>query len=142
MQLWQLGLILLAVVWALQAVGTWMQMKHYREVMGDISRRWADGFVGAGNARGRLGKGVILILVVSPDDVVRRLAVMEGRSVMAKFKPLPEFEGRPLSELRENGFPGKEKGRNLALSRAIEQIDRTRSKASAPDPTIPQIAQA
>jgi len=128
MQNWQIALILLAAVWAAQAAGTWRQMLHYSSVMGEITRSWSDGWVGAGNARGKFGKGVIILLVVDPRQVVRRLLIMEGRSVLAKFVPLPEFEGRPLSALGGETFPGHQKERNQAISRAIEQIGRARDK--------------
>lgn len=132
MQFWQIALIVLVIVWALQSVGTYVQMRHYREVMGSIRTRWADGFLGAGNARGTFGKGVILMLVVSPEARVRRLMVMEGRSVFAKFKILAEFEGRPLDELRSGTVMGAgEAGREKALVQAIEQVDKARAKALA-----------
>lgn len=139
MEFWQVALIALAVAWALQAVGTWRQMRHYRLVLGDISRRFADGHMGAGNARAGLGRGVILILVVGPDDLVRQVSVMEGRSVFASFKALDEFAGLPLDALRKSGM-FKEPGRNEALAKAIEQIDRARERstaAAAPPAAVP-----
>jgi glucitol operon activator protein len=138
-QLWQIALIVLAIVWALQALGTFVQMRHYRDVMGAISRRRSDGYLGAGNARSTFGKGVILVLVVAPDAQVRRLLVMEGRSVLAKFKPLSEFEGRSLDELRAGkAFGETQKGREKALAMAIEQIDRARSSGRKAETTAAQ----
>ncbi|WP_342364259.1 transcriptional regulator GutM [Terrarubrum flagellatum] len=129
MAFWQTALIALAIVWGVQMVGVWLQMRHYRDIMGSISATWSDGRVGAGNARSLFGKGVILVLVVGPDDIVRRLLVMEGRSVFAKFKPLPEFEGRRLDSLRDSAFGENEKGRAQALAAAIAQIDRVANES-------------
>lgn len=127
---WQVALLLLAVVWGIQAVGTWFQMKHYREILGAVTSRWSDGYVGVGSARAALGKGVILLLVLSPDNVVRRLLVMEGRSVFAKFRPLEEYEGMSLDALKVNpSFAKGNAGRATALEQAMTQIDRTRSNA-------------
>lgn len=131
MAFWQTALIVLAIVWGVQMIGVWLQMRHYRDIMGSISATWSDGRVGAGNARSVFGKGVILVLVVGPDDIVRRLLVMEGRSVFAKFKPLPEFEGRRLDSLRDGAFGENEKGRAQALTAAIAQIDRVANGSKA-----------
>ena len=136
MALWQIGLILLGLVWALQAVGTWVQMRHYREVMGRISGQWSDGFLGAGTARAKLGRGVILLVVVGPDGTVRRVAAMQGRSVFARFTVLPEFEGLGLEALRrgEGAGAGRSKGFDKALAQAIDQIDRTRARSAVETP--------
>lgn len=91
--------------------------------MGDVSTRWSDGFVGAGNAKSTLGRGVILLLVVGPDRIVRRLAVMQGRSVFAKFRTCPDLEGRPLEVLRTSP-PFDDRGRTAALTMAIAQIEK------------------
>ncbi len=123
MPLWQIALVALVCAWALQAVGTFFQMRHYRGVMGDVSTRWSDGFVGAGNAKSTLGRGVILLLVVGPDRIVRRLAVMQGRSVFAKFRVCPDLEGQPLEALRASP-PFQDRGRVAALSMAISQIEK------------------
>jgi glucitol operon activator protein len=128
MALWQIGLILLVVVWLLQALGTWFQMRHYREIMGSIQGRWDDGYLGVGNARSSLGRGVILMLVVGPDDKVRELLVMEGRSVLAKFRPMIEFRGRSLESLRDDGAFAAKRGRTQALEQAIQQIEKAKAR--------------
>lgn len=127
MPLWQIALMALVAAWALQAVGTYVQMRHYRTVMGDVSSRWSDGFVGAGNAKSTLGRGVILLLVVGPDRLVRRLSVMQGRSVFAKFKPIDGQEGRPLEALSEDP-PFSDLGCRKALAAAIAQIEKAAAK--------------
>ncbi|MBO0662349.1 transcriptional regulator GutM [Jiella sp. MQZ9-1] len=129
MELWQIAVIFLIGAWLLQSVGTWFQMRHFRDVMGAVSDKWSDGRVGAGNARGSLGKGVIALAVVDPSEILRKVMVMEGRSVLAKFQPLPEWEGKPLSALRaavaDSHF---DKGRGKALANAIAQLDRVQQR--------------
>jgi glucitol operon activator protein len=118
-------ILALAVVWALQIVGTYFQMRHYREVLGGITREEGEGYVGVGNAKAQFGKGVILILVVGEDDVVRRALRMRGMTIFARFKEAPELVGMGLGELRSEDREGPyEKGTMLAVRRAIEQIDR------------------
>ncbi len=128
MAIWQWGLLLLVVVWALQSLGVWLQMRHYADVFKGVTDQFSDGFVGAGNFRGRLGKGAIALIVVTPDFIVRRVMTMNGRSVFTKFKRHQEFEGISLDQLRSNpAIMGEgEPGVAEAVKRAIEQIDRAR----------------
>jgi glucitol operon activator protein len=130
MAIWQWGLLLLGLVWALQSVGVWLQMRHYSDIFRGVTDKYKDGFVGAGHTRGRLSKGTIAMVVVSPDLIVRRLMVMSGRTVFTKFKRCEEFEGKTLDQLRSDpAFTGAgEPGVAEAVKSAIAQIDRTRSE--------------
>ncbi|RMC38088.1 transcriptional regulator GutM [Paracoccus alkanivorans] len=131
MEIWKIALVLLVVVWGLQSVGMWFQMRHYRSVMAAITDKWSDGHLGAGNARGRFGKGVIAMVVVDENAVIRKLMVMEGRSVFAKFRPISEYEGRRLSEIKtEFAELSAQGGRARAISQAIDQLERVREPAA------------
>ena len=84
MALWQWGLLLLAVVWALQSYGVWLQMRHYSDVFKGITQKYADGFVGTGAFHGRfLKRGAIAIVVVSPDLAVRRILTVLAQDRVA-----------------------------------------------------------
>ena len=130
MAIWQWALLSLALVWGLQSLGVWLQMRHYSDVFKGITQKYADGFVGAGNHRGRFARGTIVLVVVTPDLIVRRLLVMSGRSVFAKFKRHEEYEGVALDRIRSNpAIKGEgEPGVAEAVKRAIELIDRARSE--------------
>ncbi len=122
-------ILVLALVWALQIIGTYFQMRHYREVLGGITREGGEGYVGVGNAKARFGKGVILILVAGEDDVVRRALRMRGMTIFARFQEAPELVGMGLDELRNEEREGPyEKGTMLAARRAVEQIDRIKQE--------------
>lgn len=130
MPLWQLALVALVGAWALQACGTYVQMRHFSATMGDVARQWPDGFVGAANAKATFGAGLILLLVVSPDRVVRRALVMRGRTVFARFTRLPTLEGMPLAALPdEPDF--QTKAASGALAKATEQIDKAAGRLTA-----------
>ena len=73
MAIWQWGLLALFGVWALQSLGVWLQMRHYTDVFKGVTNQFNDGFVGAGNFRGRFSKGTIVVVVVTPDLIVQRL---------------------------------------------------------------------
>ncbi|EJN04301.1 transcriptional regulator GutM [Phyllobacterium sp. YR531] len=130
MVMWQWGLLALGVLWALQSLGVWYQMRHYADVMKGITSKYNDGFVGAGNVRGRLGKGMIVLIVTNADLAIQRFLVMSGRSVFAKFKRRPEFENMSIDALRESSLMTTEEDRALAKATevAIAQIDRAKTE--------------
>jgi len=134
MAIWQWGLLLLGVVWALQSLGVWIQMRHYSDVFKGITAKYQDGYVGAGNCRGRLGKGTIALIVVTPDLKVQRLLTMTGRSVFAKFKRHENLEGISLDQLRSNPtvLGEGEAGVAKAVKKAVEQVDRARLEPKGP----------
>lgn len=136
MATWQIAILLLAIVWALQSVGVWMQMRHYRSALGDIEQKFASGFVGTGFTRGRFAKGTIVLVVVNDRLTVDRVAVMTGRSVFAKFYNHIEFEGLPFASFKERAMAlseGSKAERSLgkALVQACDQIDAVRAKKTA-----------
>ena len=130
MVMWQWGLLALGLLWALQSLGVWYQMRHYTDVMKGITSRYNDGFVGAGNVRGRLGKGMIVLIVTNTDLAVQRFLVMSGRSVFAKFKRRPEFENISIDVLRTGPLITAEQDGALAKATeiAVAQIDRARAE--------------
>ena len=122
-------ILLLAVAWGLQIVGTYFQMRHYREVLGRITGEGGEGYVGVGNAKATFGKGVILILVAEENGVVRRALRMRGMTIFARFKEAPDLVGMSLDKLRIEGREGPyDKSTMLAARRAVEQIDRIKQE--------------
>lgn len=123
------AILLLAVAWILQIVGTYFQMRHYREILGRITREGGEGYVGVGNAKATFGKGVVLILVADENDVVRRALRMRGMTVFARFNDVPDLVGMSLEELRAEGREDPyDKSTMLAARRAVEQIDRIKQE--------------
>jgi glucitol operon activator protein len=131
MAIWQWALLSLGVVWAIQALGVWLQMRHYTDVFKGITNQFNDGFVGAGHARGRFRKGTIAMVVISPDQKVQRLLTMTGRSVFAKFQRNTEFEGITLPELKARHAAMVVDNFSAAIGKAIEQVEHVRSKPRA-----------
>jgi glucitol operon activator protein len=122
-------ILALALVWILQIVGTYFQMRHYREVLGGITREEGEGYVGVGNAKAQFGKGVILILVVDESGVVKRALRMRGMTIFARFKEAPELVGMRIDELRNVEREGPyDRGTMLSARRAVEQIDRIKEE--------------
>lgn len=122
-------LLLLACLWLLQVVGTVFQMRHYRRVLGGITRARNSGYVGTGNARARFGRGVVAILVSDEEGVVREALRMRGFSVFARFGEASELVGLEVEELRDEGRDGPYGATTmLAVRRAVEQVDRIKAE--------------
>ncbi|MCB1507885.1 MAG: transcriptional regulator [Hyphomicrobiaceae bacterium] len=130
MAIWQWALLGLGLAWLVQSAGVWLQMMHYSDVFKGVTARYADGYVGAGQKRGRFGRGTIAIIVVDSDLIVRRLLVMSGRSVLARFRRVEEPEGQPLGALQNSvGSSPADPGLAEAVTQAIAQIETARAKA-------------
>src|SRR5215212_9780020 len=54
---WSLLLLVVAILWLAQIVGTYYQVRHYRKVLSRITQEGGEGYVGTGNAKARFGKG-------------------------------------------------------------------------------------
>lgn len=117
----------LVLAWGLQSFGTYCQIRHYSSVMGEAARSWNDGFVGTGRARSRLGTGTVLLLVVDADRVIRRLLVLRGVTVLARFARLQEVEGMPLASLSDSA--ALRPADRAALLMAADQIERAAARA-------------
>ncbi len=128
MAIWQWALLALAALWAVQSLGVWFQMRHYSDVMKGVTSRYSDGYVGAGHVRGRLGKGVIVLVVVDRDLRVRRFLEMSGRTVFAKFRRRKELEGAPLDALRRAEATDTPAAA-AAAKQALDQIERMKEQS-------------
>ncbi len=135
---WGTGLLLFGLCWALQIAGTVLQMRHYRSVLDRLSAQWQDGYVGTGSARARFGRGAITILVVSPSGAVRQALAMQGRTVWAKFKPLPALVGVDIAQFRTGSvFRPRDVRLAEAFRRAVEQVDRIIAERAASSASSP-----
>jgi glucitol operon activator protein len=137
MPLWQIALLVLVAAWVVQSVGVWLQMRHYQKIFHEMRSRWTDGAIGAGAAPGRFGKGVIALVVAAPDGTVRKVAVMQGRSVFAKFKDRPDLGGVSTAELKKRATVANfDAGVGLAIVKAIEQIETVGKPAGGSKPSF------
>lgn len=129
MAIWQYALLALGLAWLLQSVGVWFQMRQYAGVFKGVSDKFNDGFVGAGHVRGGFRAGAIALVVVDREGVVRRLLLMSGRSVFARFRRVEGVEGRPLTGLVEGGDFKITRSELRAIDQAIGQIDRVSARS-------------
>lgn len=135
-------LLLLTLFWALQVAASWVQYRHYRGAMGEATRRWSDGYLGVGQSRRRLRGGAVALLEVDPALRVRRLQLLGGISIFARFKPQEGAEGLTLQQLAAQAEGSTPQA--LAIRQAIAQVEavhrrQTERAAEAPaGPAAPE----
>jgi len=125
----QSALTLLFVFWVLQTVGAWMQWRHYRQSVAGNRENWSQGYLGVGKSRRKFGFGAVAMVVVSPELRVKKVQVMTGMSIFARFKDVVAFEGMSLEGLASSlqGTQTKDQVAK-AIQDAMRRIEEVRSK--------------
>ena len=125
----QSALTMLFLFWVLQTVGAWMQWRHYQQSVAGNRENWKQGYLGVGKSRRKFGFGAVAMVVVSPDLRVRKVQVMTGMSIFARFKDVVAYEGIALEALSST-VQGQQKNEQVskAIQDAIKRIEEVRSK--------------
>lgn len=87
--MWIKLLTLIVLMWILQGVFAYFQIKNFQTKMKEMKK---NGRVGIGTVKGRLGAGAIVILSVDRTGRIIEARKMTGISVFARFKPFPELK--------------------------------------------------
>lgn len=125
----QSALGLLVFFWVLQIAGSWTQWRHYRGALSAATSRESDGFLGMGQHKPRFRAGAIAILEVDPGLRVRRLQMMSGISIFARFKPQSFASGWTLGELGAYCAPGpNDNSQKRAIRQALKQVEEVHTK--------------
>ncbi|MFB9122010.1 hypothetical protein E2553_38705 [Paraburkholderia dipogonis] len=129
MELVRLGLLLLALMWALQVIASWMQMRYYRTVVRRTASEHGNGFLGAGSFKPKLGRGALAIVVIDNEARVREALSMSGLSVFARFEKLNALTGAGLADFHQRlAASALAPGVKRALDNAFEIACRTASE--------------
>ena len=125
----QSALTLLFVFWVLQTAGAWMQWRHYQLSVAGNRENWKQGYLGVGKSRRKFGFGAVAMVVVSPELRVKKVQVMTGVSIFARFKDVAAYEGMSLDGL-SSSLKTKQANEQVskALQDAIQRIEEVRSK--------------
>ncbi len=118
---WEIALALLIAAALAHALSGLRQIRHYRDVFGELARRWPQARIGVGRARAGAGGEAIVIVVADRDGRVLAGRVRTGAGLFAKFRPVEAWVGATLDEL---GGSAGEDGVARALARAIGEIAR------------------
>lgn len=83
---------------SLQALISMLQVKNYRSNLKEIN---GNGIVGVGHTKGYIRSGQIILLKYNQDlDRVIDCRIMEGLTVLARFKRIDDYNGLTLAEIR------------------------------------------
>lgn len=132
MELVRLGLLLLALMWALQVMASWVQLRHYRSVVRRTAAEWNSGFLGASSFKARLGRGAIAIVVIDNEARVRKVLSMSGLSVFARFKALDDLRGGAAEFSERVAVSALPMSVKQALGKAFEVACRTADERREP----------
>jgi DNA-binding transcriptional regulator of glucitol operon len=117
---WQIALALLIVAALAHIVGVVGQIRHYRQVFGELGARWKDCRIGVGAA----GAGVIAIVVVDNAGIVQAVRIRQGRGLFGKFRPRDDLLQLDTVALRGRiAEPGRDHVVGRALSAAIDELE-------------------
>jgi glucitol operon activator protein len=88
-------LLLVFVVMTLTAVGGIIQHRYYTRTVGRLAREHnRPGCVlVSGRGKGRMRGAIAVLILNKEDEVIRAAAVMEGATVLARFKERPDWVG-------------------------------------------------
>ncbi|MDT2754059.1 transcriptional regulator GutM [Enterococcus pseudoavium] len=89
----------------LQIILGMKQIKNFNAVYIRMKRK---GKVAIGRRPGKIASGTILLLGVSPDGIIEEAEMMQGISVIARFKARPQFIGMDIHQLLEAPMLAKE----------------------------------
>lgn len=88
-----LFLLIIFVLFVVQAVGGYFQVKDYRKAIRRVHKL---GNVGVGQKKGRLLSGNIVMIACDKEGMITGGEIMEGLSFLTKFKPIETFMDRNL----------------------------------------------
>lgn len=123
------ALLALAVFWALQLVGSWFQMRRYRDAVVDATKRFDSGFLGVGSCKVNLGRGAVAIVVLSSDMRICQFLSMSGLTVFTRFRPHNGFAGLSMDEFTAQ-LTGVRLRRSIVQA-ATDALARARRAAEA-----------
>ncbi|QIQ20700.1 transcriptional regulator GutM [Zophobihabitans entericus] len=118
-----MNLVLIAcTIFVAQSVLSFMQVRYYQKHMHKIAQQYtgkSGHHLYSSMERKRFGSSAIALLVINDDKVIQECQIMQGKSIFAKFRDLPNFKNQNLSQMLSH-FAGEEAIRKLSISeRAI-----------------------
>ncbi len=86
-------IFLILIVWALQCVFTFLQIKYFNKNYLHMRKR---GFVLVGKQKTRISKGCVILLQITRDGEILDNKVLNGYSVFTRFKTLPNITDKNI----------------------------------------------
>ena len=133
MPIWQAILLAWIVLWGLQAVGVWFQMRRYREQLSSLQTEYTAGYIGTGYSPKRFARGAIVMMVTDSNLTIKKFMMMRGATIMAPFREMTEFVGLSFDELNKKlADEPKKSSLKAAAENAIAQIQKVKRDREHP----------
>ncbi len=122
-------ILVFAVLWIVQVILTLRQRKHMQQVLSEVKNSHKEGFLGVGIARSRFnfGPGLVLILVVDNQEIIKSAHVLRGISIFAKFKQETDYDGLNVGAIE---FDKRNRAMKKAFETAIDQIEMVKTQSN------------
>lgn len=119
-------LLIAFLFYVLQMILTYFQVKNFRSNVEELRKK---GVIGIGSKKRKLSAGTIIILVSNEVGDIIEGRMMQGFSILARFKDLKDVNGFNISELREKVL--RESSKDTAMLDALKQIESQLVKLQA-----------
>ncbi len=129
----KLGL-LLAAMFALQAVLSGIQMRHFSNEFIKLRRQ---GRVVCGRQAGGFHAGAIVMFLIDKDGTIRTAKKLMGVTCLARVKPLEGFDGKYVGGLTKEDLPKYGKNLRKAIMDASNTYNKFISGEEIPQPPTP-----
>lgn len=87
----------LFLLFIVQVIGTHLQVKEYKRAVREMHRL---GNVGIGARRRKLGPSSIVIIACRSDGEILDGRMMQGLTILSRFRPMKGIAGRTIYDLR------------------------------------------
>ncbi len=116
--------ILAFTFYVLQMILTYFQLKNFQQNIAELKKI---GIIGIGSKKRKLSAGTITILVSNEFGEIIEGRIMQGFSILARFRKLNEVDGLTVTNLKEKVL--RENSKNTAMLDALQQIENQLVKA-------------
>lgn len=109
--------VIACVILALQSILSFMQIRYYHRCMYKITQQYSNSknyYLYSSMERKRFGSSAIVVIVVDQNYVIKECQILQGKSIFARFKALPQFYGQSLSQILTQ-FEKEQTTRELSL---------------------------
>ncbi len=119
-------LLVAFLFYVLQMILTYFQVKDFRSNVDELRKK---GVIGIGSKKRKLSAGTIIILVSNEFGDIIEGRMMQGFSILARFKNLKDLNGFNVGELKERML--RENDKDTATLDALTQIENQLVKLEA-----------
>lgn len=98
-----MNIILIAcTILVAQSLLSFTQIRYYQKYLHQTAKQYAgtDGYkLYSAMERKKFGSSAIALMVIDQNHNVQNCQIMQGKSIFAKFKALPQFQNQNLSQI-------------------------------------------